>query len=63
MTLVEPMGPENENLYISCTMPSVECGTIGGGTILPAQASCLEVSPNIQSLLRLLLVVVTNDGS
>jgi hydroxymethylglutaryl-CoA reductase (NADPH) len=24
-------------------MPSIECGTIGGGTILPAQAACLEL--------------------
>ncbi|XP_015782403.1 3-hydroxy-3-methylglutaryl-coenzyme A reductase isoform X1 [Tetranychus urticae] len=32
-----------ENLYISCTMPSLELGTIGGGTILPPQASCLDL--------------------
>lgn len=25
-------------------MPSLELGTVGGGTILPAQASCLDVS-------------------
>lgn len=31
------------DLYISCNMPSLEVGTIGGGTILPPQAACLEV--------------------
>jgi hydroxymethylglutaryl-CoA reductase (NADPH) len=31
------------DLWISCTMPSVEVGTVGGGTGLPAQAACLEV--------------------
>eukprot|EP00568_Trieres_chinensis_P009200 CAMPEP_0183305912 /NCGR_PEP_ID=MMETSP0160_2-20130417/10501_1 /TAXON_ID=2839 ORGANISM="Odontella Sinensis, Strain Grunow 1884" /NCGR_SAMPLE_ID=MMETSP0160_2 /ASSEMBLY_ACC=CAM_ASM_000250 /LENGTH=662 /DNA_ID=CAMNT_0025469189 /DNA_START=43 /DNA_END=2031 /DNA_ORIENTATION=+ len=30
------------DLWISCTMPSVEVGTVGGGTGLPAQASCLR---------------------
>ena len=24
-------------------MPSVECGTVGGGTALPAQAACLRM--------------------
>jgi len=43
MTLMEPCGPTGEDLYISCTMPSIEVGTIGGGTILPAQASCLDM--------------------
>jgi hydroxymethylglutaryl-CoA reductase (NADPH) len=32
-----------EDLHISCTMPSVEVGTIGGGTHLPAQATCLDL--------------------
>ncbi|XP_035234079.1 3-hydroxy-3-methylglutaryl-coenzyme A reductase 2-like [Stegodyphus dumicola] len=31
------------DLYISCTMPSIEVGTVGGGTFLPAQSSCLEM--------------------
>jgi hydroxymethylglutaryl-CoA reductase (NADPH) len=31
------------DLWISCTMPSLEVGTVGGGTSLPAQASCLKV--------------------
>ncbi|RWS27589.1 3-hydroxy-3-methylglutaryl-coenzyme A reductase-like protein [Leptotrombidium deliense] len=43
MTLIESSGKDNENLYISCTMPSLELGTIGGGTILGAQAACLEL--------------------
>ncbi|RWS13072.1 3-hydroxy-3-methylglutaryl-coenzyme A reductase-like protein [Dinothrombium tinctorium] len=43
MTLIESSGKDNENLYISCTMPSLELGTIGGGTILPAQAACLDL--------------------
>ncbi|CAO1425246.1 unnamed protein product [Diamesa serratosioi] len=35
---------ENCNdLYITCTMPSLEVGTVGGGTVLPGQSSCLEV--------------------
>jgi len=34
---------DGENLYVSCTMPSIEVGTIGGGTHLPAQAACLEL--------------------
>lgn len=28
-------------LYVSCTMPSIEVGTVGGGTNLAAQAACL----------------------
>lgn len=41
---MERGGPFNEDLYISCTMPSLEVGTVGGGTFLHAQAACLEVS-------------------
>jgi len=33
---------EDEDLWISCTMPSIEVGTVGGGTSLPAQAACLK---------------------
>lgn len=33
----------NGDLYISCSMPSIECGTIGGGTSLPAQQACLQM--------------------
>ncbi|KAJ3065250.1 3-hydroxy-3-methylglutaryl-coenzyme A (HMG-CoA) reductase isozyme, partial [Quaeritorhiza haematococci] len=42
----------NGDLYISCTMPCIEVGTIGGGTTLPAQATCLELlgvrGPNME---------------
>ena len=31
------------DLWISCTMPSIEVGTVGGGTSLKAQAACLDV--------------------
>lgn len=34
---------QGQDLHISCTMPSVEVGTVGGGTTLPAQAACLEM--------------------
>ncbi|KAK9686192.1 protein of unknown function (DUF4806) [Popillia japonica] len=43
ITLVEPWGPKGEDLYISCTMPSLEVGTVGGGTILSAQGACLDM--------------------
>merc|ERR1711957_259338 len=41
ITLMEET--DEGNLWISCTMPSIEVGTVGGGTGLPAQAACLEV--------------------
>ncbi|GAB5589842.1 3-hydroxy-3-methylglutaryl-coenzyme A (HMG-CoA) reductase isozyme [Umbelopsis nana] len=34
---------QGRDLHISCTMPSVEVGTIGGGTILPPQQSMLDM--------------------
>ena len=34
---------DNSDLRVSCTMPSIEVGTIGGGTLLPAQEACLKV--------------------
>lgn len=40
ITLMEETA--NGDLWISCTMPSLEVGTVGGGTSLPAQAACLE---------------------
>ena len=43
MTLMEPHGHDMQDLYISCTMPSLEVGTIGGGTWLPAQGACLDM--------------------
>lgn len=43
MTLMEPTGPTGEDLLISCTMPSIEVGTVGGGTVLHPQAACLKM--------------------
>ncbi|KOC68238.1 3-hydroxy-3-methylglutaryl-coenzyme A reductase [Habropoda laboriosa] len=43
MTLMEPWGSDGTDLYVSCTMPSIEIGTIGGGTGLPAQGACLAM--------------------
>lgn len=43
LTLMEPYGEDGEDLLISCTMPSLEVGTVGGGTILPGQAACLDM--------------------
>ncbi|XP_074493639.1 3-hydroxy-3-methylglutaryl-CoA reductase a [Sebastes fasciatus] len=43
ITLMEASGPTGEDLYITCTMPSIELGTVGGGTSLPAQQACLQM--------------------
>lgn len=43
ITQLEFAGPEGLDLEITCTMPSIEVGTVGGGTILPAQAACLDL--------------------
>ena len=43
LTWMEATGSNNEDLYISCTMPSIEVGTVGGGTGLDAQSACLKV--------------------
>ncbi|NWR23148.1 HMDH reductase, partial [Emberiza fucata] len=43
ITLMERTGSTNEDLYISCTMPSIEIGTVGGGTNLLPQQACLQV--------------------
>jgi len=42
ITLMEAVNG-GKDLYVSVTMPSVEVGTIGGGTQLPAQSACLEM--------------------
>lgn len=42
-TNIRAVGENGDDLYISCTMPSLELGTIGGGTILTPQGSCLDV--------------------
>lgn len=43
LTWLEATGPENRDLYMSCTMYSLEVGTIGGGTKLSAQKACLQM--------------------
>ncbi|KAF7655563.1 hypothetical protein LDENG_00054170 [Lucifuga dentata] len=43
ITLMEACGATGEDLHISCTMPSLELGTVGGGTNLPAQQACLQM--------------------
>lgn len=42
-TSMEVCGENGEDLYVTCTMPSLEVGTIGGGTVLTSQAACLEI--------------------
>eukprot|EP01113_Clastostelium_recurvatum_P000352 TRINITY_DN1014_c0_g1_i1.p1 TRINITY_DN1014_c0_g1~~TRINITY_DN1014_c0_g1_i1.p1 ORF type:complete len:500 (-),score=101.00 TRINITY_DN1014_c0_g1_i1:57-1556(-) len=42
ITLMEATN-EGRDLYISVTMPSIEVGTVGGGTFLPAQSTCLDL--------------------
>lgn len=53
MTLMEPWGEGGQDLYVSCTMPSIEIGTIGGGTVLSPQAACLQLlkvkGPNLEN--------------
>ncbi|XP_055336797.1 3-hydroxy-3-methylglutaryl-coenzyme A reductase-like [Paramacrobiotus metropolitanus] len=40
---MEPHCDDPANLHITCTMPCLEVGTVGGGTNLPAQAACLKL--------------------
>lgn len=42
-TNMEPHGDTGEDLYMTCTMPSLEVGTVGGGTGLPGQGACLDM--------------------
>nr|WRH23610.1 hydroxymethylglutaryl-CoA reductase [Naematelia aurantialba] len=42
MTLMEPIN-DGKDLLISCSMPSIEVGTVGGGTILSPQRAMLDV--------------------
>jgi hydroxymethylglutaryl-CoA reductase (NADPH) len=42
MTTMEATN-DGKDLYVSVNMPSLEVGTIGGGTILPGQSACLEM--------------------
>lgn len=34
---------DGKSLHVSVTMPSMEVGTVGGGTHLPAQSGCLDI--------------------
>ncbi|XP_035702065.1 3-hydroxy-3-methylglutaryl-coenzyme A reductase isoform X2 [Folsomia candida] len=43
ITLMEPWGVGGRDLHISCSMPSIEVGTVGGGTFLDAQSACLDM--------------------
>ncbi|XP_077256344.1 HMG coenzyme A reductase [Temnothorax americanus] len=43
ITVMEPCGVDDKDLHITCTMPSLEVGTVGGGTGLPAQGACLAM--------------------
>lgn len=69
LTLMEPTGPTNEDLMISCTMPTMEVGTVGGGTVLGPQSACLsmlgvkgscveEPGRNAQTLARVICAAV-----
>ncbi|BGP19514.1 hypothetical protein JCM10213_006334 [Rhodosporidiobolus nylandii] len=42
MTLMESIN-DGKDLLITCSMPSIEVGTVGGGTILPPQAAMLDL--------------------
>lgn len=42
-TGMELCGDDSEDLYLTCTMPSLEVGTVGGGTGLPGQSACLDM--------------------
>ncbi|KIY45066.1 hypothetical protein FISHEDRAFT_50051 [Fistulina hepatica ATCC 64428] len=42
MTLMEPTN-NGQDLLMTVSMPSIEVGTVGGGTILPPQGAVLEV--------------------
>lgn len=40
LTVMEANG---NDLYVSCTMPCLEVGVVGGGTVLSAQRACLDM--------------------
>ncbi|XP_059062541.1 3-hydroxy-3-methylglutaryl-coenzyme A reductase [Achroia grisella] len=42
-TSMEVCGENREDLYVTCTMPCLEVGTIGGGTVLTGQGACLDI--------------------
>ena len=43
MTLMEAWGENKEDLHMTVTMPSLEVGTVGGGTGLHPQSACLNM--------------------
>lgn len=43
MTLIEKVSPECNDIYVSVTMPTMEVGTVGGGTSLSPQSSMLTL--------------------
>ncbi|RCV31816.1 hypothetical protein SETIT_6G208200v2 [Setaria italica] len=42
ITMLEPIN-DGRDLHISVTMPSIEVGTVGGGTQLASQSACLDL--------------------
>ncbi|KAJ0807204.1 3-hydroxy-3-methylglutaryl coenzyme A reductase 2-B [Helianthus annuus] len=42
MTMMEAVN-EGKDLHVSVTMPSIEVGTVGGGTQLASQSACLNL--------------------
>ncbi|KAL3639849.1 3-hydroxy-3-methylglutaryl coenzyme A reductase 2-B [Castilleja foliolosa] len=42
ITMMEPVN-DGKDLHISVTMPSIEVGTVGGGTQLSSQSACLNL--------------------
>lgn len=42
MTLMEPTN-DGEDLLMTCSMPCIEVGTVGGGTVLAPQQGCLDI--------------------
>lgn len=42
ITMMEPVN-DGKDLHISVSMPSIEVGTVGGGTVLASQAACLNL--------------------
>jgi len=43
MTIMEKDTNNQEDLYVSVTLPSLEVGTVGGGTNLSSQSACLKL--------------------
>ena len=65
---VVPTADGDLDLRVACTMPSIECGTVGGGTSLAAQSACLRMlgvlgsgevpGANAQQLARIICATV-----